>query len=351
MSKKVYIIGYALDAVLTAVEYSSNGSEVVFLPTAKVASPLDEYGDLVSYRFKQELDCLLPGLLNYTEYANPRFLYLPYDKVSITNRSNGVIQYPLSKKSFCDDAEWKACVDAFADTRIQSILNDKTNAPSKVVTAMKSVMPEAFAETFCKAMQTTRWRGTQLSHLTMYGFENEFSLSQLGNDSYNEYFYKPDRSYYEISAALMNIFNISVMPMIDGKTVKKYITSRDIDGDVVVMDNRIDQYLDYIAGRLDRTRMWCVEEKVPPEIRYSRDGFYYTPLNSCWGVSMFGDKCKRFMAEPVTTLYDNFISEIPSTTSNIKMLNQYASLISLYGDKTHSKSFDIMMHVDTLLRA
>lgn len=332
MREKVYIIGYTMDAIMEAVSVASQGNEVEFLATADVGKPLDDYGDLISSRYKEVLDALLPGMLEYKQYANPRFFYIPYDRVAIKNTTNGVIQFPLSKKSFCDDAEWQACVEAFNKPEIQDVLSNKANAPSKLVTAMKSHMPAAFAETFCKAMQTTRWRGTQLSHLAMHGFDYEFPLTELANDKYNEYYYRPNHTYHEICAALTNIFCITVTP-IDQATAKKYITDRNVDGKVIIMDNRIDQYLDYIAGKFDRTRMWCVPEKLPQEIRYSRDGLYYTPLNSCWAVSSFDGECKKFMAEPVTTLYDEFVSEIPSTKTNIKLYNQYCDLVAHYGKK------------------
>jgi hypothetical protein len=346
MREKVYIIGYTLDAVMEAVSVASQGYEVEFLATAEVGKPLDDYGDLVSARFKEVLDALLPGMLEYRQYANPRFFYIPYERVAIKNTTNGVIQFPLSRKSFCDDAEWQACVDAFGKPAVQDVLANKANAPSKLVTAMKSAMPAAFADTFCKAMQTTRWRGTQLSHLTMYGFDYEFPLTELANESYNEYYYRPNHTFHEICAALTNIFGITVIP-VDRDTARKYITDRNVDGRVIVMDNRIDQYLDYIAGKFDRTRMWCVPEKLPQEIRYSRDGLYYTPLNSCWAVSSFDGECRKFMAEPVETLYDTFISEIPSTKTNIKLHSQYCALVERYGDK----KLDLGQRAETLIKA
>ena len=61
-------------------------------------------------------------------------------------------------------------------------MENKTHAPSKLVTTLKNLMPQKFVDTFCKAMQSTRWRGIQLSHLAMYGFEYEFPLAELGND-------------------------------------------------------------------------------------------------------------------------------------------------------------------------
>lgn len=353
MSDKVYIIGYTMDAVMEAVSLATQGNDVELLATAgpKVAQPLDDYGDLISSRYKAVLETLMHGLieageLTFREYPNPRFFYMPFDKVAIKNTTNGVIQYPLSKKSFCDDAEWKECVEAFKKPEIQAVVMDKTNPPSKLVSVFKATMPQKFADTFCKAMQTTRWRGTQLSHLTMHGFDYEFPLEELCNDSYNEYYYRPNRTYHEICAALTNIFNITVTP-ITRETARKYITDRTIPGKVIVMDNRVDQYLDYIAGKFDRTRMWCVKEKMPPEIRYAREGIYYTPLNSCWAVTTFDGECRKFMAEPVNTLYDTFVSEIPSTKTNIKLHSQYCDLISHYGDKV----LDLRQRVESLIKA
>lgn len=346
MMDKVYIIGYTIDAMVEAVSQATQGKEVTFLATAGVGEQLDGYGDLVSGRSKDVLDTLLPGMLEYTRYDNPRFFWMPYDRVAIKNTQNGVIQYPLSRKSFCDDAEWKACADAFSDNKVQDVVNDKSAAPSKLVSALKAAMPQAFADTFCKAMQSTRWRGTQLSHLTMYGFEYEFPLGELGNESYNEYYYRPNHTFHEICAALSNVFAITVTP-VDLNRAREYIVNRDVDGRVIIMDNRVDQLLDYVAGRFDRTRMWCVKEKVPPEIRYGRDGLYYTPLNTCWAVSVFGGKCLKFMSEPVTTLYDTFVSEIPSTRNNIRLHNQYCELVQRYGDKR----LDLGQRVETLVKS
>lgn len=332
MSDKVYVIGYTLDAMLEAASLASQGNEVEFLATAHVGNPLDDFNDLVSESCKDILDALLPGLLKYSEYVNPRYLYIPYDRVAVKNTTNGVIQFPLSRKSFADGDEWKAAVEGYASPEIQKIVNDKANAPSRLVTVMKDHMPEDFVDTFCKAMQNTRWRGTQLSHLTMYGFDYEFPMNNLGNESYTECYYRPDHTFHEICAAISNIFNILVRP-VDGDTARKYIIDRNVPGKVVVMDNRVDQYLDYVAGRFDRTRMWCETDSMPPELRYAPEGFYYTPLNSVWGVSTVGGVCRKFMAEPVTTLYDTFVSEIPSTKVNVKMHNEYCDLVRHYGDK------------------
>ena len=39
------------------------------------------------------------------------------------------------------------------------------------------------------------------------------------------------------------------------------------------------------------------------------------------------------MSEVVDTLYDNDITEIPSTKTNIKMYDTYVNLIKQFGDK------------------
>ena len=344
---RVYIIGYTIDAVMEAVSIASRGDrEVVLLATAEVGKTLDDYGDLVSESYKEVLDTVLPGMLEFTQYSNPRFFYIPYSKVAIKNSTNGVIQYPLSRKSFNDEVEWKECVEKFASPDIQKVIADPANAPSKLITALKNNMPAPFVNTFCKALQATRWRGIQLSHLSMNAFTYEFPFTELGNENFNEFYYRPNHTYHEICAALTNIFNITVEP-VDQETARKYIVNRDIDGEVVIMDNRVDQYLDYVAGRFDRVRMWGVNEKVPPELRYSRDGLYYTPMNACWAVTIFEGKCKKFMAEEMTTLYDEFTSEIPSTKTNLKLHNQYCDLVTHYGNKR----LDLGQRVLTLVKA
>ena len=333
MKQQVTIIGYSLDAILEAVRLATGSdSEVTLLGTATPGDPLDTYGDCISSRYSEVISELMGRSVTFEEYVNPRHLYLPFDSVKIANHRNGVIQFPLSRKSFDDDAEWVECVKGIGDVTVESCMADLSLPPTKVITAMKNAMPQKFIDTFIKAMGITRWRGVQLSKLSMQGFKYEFPLEFLGKEDYNEYFCRPKMSFRDICAKIMKRFGIKYQK-ISLQQAGEIIKNNHYPGHTVIMDNRVDQFVDYIGGRFERQRFSVINMKVPPELEFAGDGLFYTPMSSCWAVSIFNGKAKRFMSEVVETLYGEDITEIPSTKTNIKMYDTYVNLIKQFGDK------------------
>jgi hypothetical protein len=333
MKQRVTIIGYSLDAILEAVRLATSAeSEVVLLGTATPGDPLDTYGDCISSRYADVISELMGGGVTFEEYVNPRHLYIPFDNVKIANRRNGVIQFPLSKKSFDDVGEWYECVEGIADKTVTACMTDLALPPTKVITAMKTAMPPKFVDTFIKAMGVTRWRGVQLSKLSMQGFKYEFPLEYLAKEDYNEYFCHPKASYHDICAKIMQRFGIGYRK-ITLKEAGEIIKDNQYPGHTIIMDNRVDQFVDYIGGRFERQRFSAINMNVPPELEFAGDGLFYTPFSSCWAVSVFNGKAKRFMSEVVETLYGEDITEIPSTKANIKMYDTYVNLIKQFGNK------------------
>jgi hypothetical protein len=333
MRQQITIIGYSLDAILEAVRRSTTpGAEVTLLATSVLGDPLDTYGDCISSRYADVISELLGGSVSYEEYVNPRYLYLPFDSVKITNRRNGVIQFPLSKKSFDDANEWAECVEGMKDPEINKCMADLSLPPTKIVTAMKAAMPSKFLDTFVKAMGITRWRGVQVSKMSMQGYKYEFTLEYIGKDDYNEYFCKPNISYRELCNRILKRFGIGCR-RITLKEAGEIIKNNQYPGHTIIMDNRVDQFVDYVGGRFERQRFSVIKMKVPPELEFAGDGLFYTPLSTCWAVSVFNGKAKRFMSEVVETLYDEDLTEIPSTKTNIKMYDTYMNLIRQFGDK------------------
>ena len=333
MRQQITIIGYSLDAILEAVRRSTTpGAEVTLLATSVLGDPLDTYGDCISSRYADVISELLGGSVSYEEYVNPRYLYLPFDSVKITNRRNGVIQFPLSKKSFDDANEWAECVEGMKEPEINKCMADLSLPPTKIVTAMKAAMPSKFLDTFVKAMSITRWRGVQVSKMSMQGYKYEFPLEYIGKDDYNEYFCKPNISYRELCNRILKRFGIGCR-RITLQEAGEIIKNNQYPGHTIIMDNRVDQFVDYVGGRFDRQRFSVIKMKVPPELEFAGDGLFYTPLSTCWAVSVFNGKAKRFMSEVVETLYDEGLTEIPSTKTNIKMYDTYMNLIRQFGDK------------------
>lgn len=333
MRQQITIIGYSLDAILEAVRRSTApGAEVTLLATSVLGDPLDTYGDCISSRYADVISELLGGSVSFEEYVNPRYLYLPFDGVKIANRRNGVIQFPLSKKSFDDANEWTECVEGMKDPEINKCMADLSLPPTKIVTAMKAAMPSKFLDTFAKAMGITRWRGVQVSKMSMQGYKYEFPLEYIGKDDYNEYFCKPNISYRELCNRILKRFGIGCR-RITLQEAGEIIKNNQYPGHTIIMDNRVDQFVDYVGGRFERQRFSVIKMKVPPELEFAGDGLFYTPLSTCWAVSVFNGKAKRFMSEVVETLYDEGLTEIPSTKTNIKMYDTYMNLIRQFGDK------------------
>ena len=252
--------------------------------------------------------------------------------MKIANRHNGVIQFPLSKKSFDDANEWAECVEGMKDPEINRYMTDLSLPPTKIVTAMKAAMPPKFLDTFIKAMGITRWRGVQVSKMSMQGYKYEFPLEFIAKEDYNEYFCRPNITYRALCARILKRFNIASR-RINLHEAGEIIKNNQYPGHTVIMDNRVDQFVDYVGGRFERQRFTVVRMKIPPELEFAGDGLFYTPLSTCWAVSIFNGKAKRFMSDVVETLYDEDITEIPSTKANIKMYDTYVNLIRRLGDK------------------
>lgn len=346
MSNDTYIIGYSLDSVLEAVRRKINGENVRFLATAKLGEPLDTYRDMISAQTVETIEAISPIKLGFDKYHNPRHIYIPFDKVSLKNSKNGVITFPLNRHSFEDEEEWKEACDAFKQESIMKLYLDKGNTPSKLITAMKTGMPKKFVDTFGKALSMTRWRGINVSKLTMIGYSYEYSFSVLDKE-YTETFYKPNKNFEYICSALLDAMDIEVTP-IDGKVCKKIILDKGFIDTLVVMDNRIDSYMDYICGMFDRVKMDVELVKIPSAISTSGDGIFYTPLvDDFWGVNVIGDEAYKISTSHVSTIYNDFISELPLTRTNAKMYNTYANMIKFYGS---NKTLDINQRVVTMIK-
>jgi hypothetical protein len=224
------------------------------------------------------------------------------------------------------------CVEGMKDPEINKCMADLSLPPTKIVTAMKAAMPSKFLDTFVKAMGITRWRGVQVSKMSMQGYKYEFPLEYIGKEDYNEYFCKPNISYREICNRILKRFGIGCR-RITLQEAGEIIKNNQYPGHTIIMDNRVDQFVDYVGGRFERQRFSVIKMKVPPELEFAGDGLFYTPLSTCWAVSVFNGKARRFMSEVVETLYDEGLTEIPSTKANIKMYDTYVNLIRQFGDK------------------
>ncbi|MCQ2123262.1 MAG: hypothetical protein MJZ25_03675 [Fibrobacter sp.] len=344
MSENITIIGYSVDAVVEAVRQKINGNDVTFRSSGVLGEPLDVFHDMVSGRTADMIETLLP-VVEFTEYHNPRHMYIPYEKVKISNSSNGVIQFPMNKNTFEKESEWEAVCNAFNGKEVSECFENKVNSPSKLLSVMKNAMPSEFVDTFIKPIGITRWRGIQLSHITMHGFTYECPFDHLGED-YSETYCRPNMTYNALCNLFLDTYDIPNSP-IEPDEITSLIMNKDFTDNLVVMDNRIDAYMKYMGGRFDRVQMTSEQVKMPVQLAMAREGIYYTPYSDFWGIVIVGNDAYKMSAKLVYTLFDNFISEIPLTRTNVKMYSQYESLIKYYGA---NKTLDIRQRVETMIK-
>lgn len=323
-----YVIGYSFDAVIDACILAVEGHRVTFVQTGPLAGPMDEFHDMVMSGYADVLSRFLPGM-EYKYVKNPRHMYLPYSKVSVANTQNGIFRLPFSLATFSkEDGERFSA--AFQHEDIQKAYNDKSGTPSLLLTAMRKRMPKDFVETFLRPMQLTRWKGIQLSALTMYGYLYEMPLSHF-SENYDEVYAKPVLPYCEIAEQMLSRCGIQVehMRLCD---VGKFIKTKDSSRTVYLRDNRVDQIFDYVCGQFDRVSMSCSAAMCPSLLSIAKDGIYYTPLHEYWALMIDGDKCYKYETEPVATLYTEDITEIPLTRTNVKVYDEYRKIVGRYGD-------------------
>lgn len=340
--QKTYVIGYSLDAVINACILAVEGKDVTFVRTGVLAEPMDSYHDMVTTNYAAVLEQFLPGL-EYKYYRNPRHMYLPFSKVSVTNRDNGIFRLPFSKCTFTPE-EGKKFAEAMQHPDIQKAYGDKSGTPSMLISAMRKNMPQEFVDTFIRPMQLTRWRGIPLSSLTMYGYLYEMPLEHFG-EKFDEAFARPNIPFEEIASQMLARCAIDQMEM-RPEAVGAFVKMKDDSREVYIMDNRVDQFFDYVCGQFDRIKMTCTQTACPKLLALAKDGIYYTPLHEYWGLMIDGDCCYKYESELVQTLYGTGITEIPLTRTNAKTYDEYRKIVSRYGKIT----LDLGQRTLTLVR-
>lgn len=340
----ITIVGYSVDSVIEAVCQASSHDKVTFIASGELGAPMDLFHDVISERYAEMIEVFLGGEFEYDTIHDPRHMYIPYDKVSITNKTNGIIQLPLNKNSFVED-EWNEICTAYTtDKNIVDCFTNKSLSPSKFLSSLKSGMPKNFVDTFGKLLGVTRWRGIQLSHLTMNGYCYEYSFDHLTED-YHEVYCRPKMSYNAICKLLIDKYGINLVQG-DDDSIREVIFQKNYPGEVVIMDNRVDQYMNYMGGRFDRECMKISPINLPMQLVGASNGLYLTPLNDFWGVLVDDDNAYKLSSELVHTLFDKSISEIPVTRNNVKTYKQYCDILALYG----KKRLDLAQRIETLVK-
>lgn len=341
----IHFIGYTLDSVVESARAKINnpGENVILHVNGVLGEPLDRYHDLVSEKYAVALSAMCPGI-EFSMYKNPRYLFIPYKLVKVANRENGVFHFPLSRASFCDQAEYEEIAEAYRKANLDDVIADNSTTPSKLISDVVAALPDKFGATFKRALTNVRWRGLQISKMAMHGYRYEYPLDKLVTDN-DEYYCRPMITYREICELLAKRYGVEIEYNTSSE-VSDMIADRSYSN-LTVMDNRIDMYMGYMCGRFDRAVIKTAEVKIPAQIKFGSDGLYYTPLAKCWGVMVFDEHAYRLDSEMYTGLHDIPISELPSTRGNMKMYDTYQTTIKLYG---HGKSVDLGQRIETMVK-
>ena len=133
----------------------------------------------------------------------------------------------------------------------------------------------------------------------------------------------------------------------DARDIAGYI--RDcprIKDECIIMDNRIDQYLDYMCGVFDREIERAEPAEPIRELAFADGYFARTPTMDCWAAAAIGGISRRYTSERPDTLGDGPVSVLPLTRNNIKVYSDYADQVRLYGGKT----LDLCQKIRTLVK-
>lgn len=325
----VYVIGYSLDAVLLARELAVKGKKVTFLQTGKLGYPLDEIKDFISYEDMLRIKAMYINI-PFKKMTNSTYSFIPYNQVKFVNNQNGLISWPLNRSSFDSADEWEqmevciANVDSFRDT-----LDKATN----YINIYKNFFPKWLYDTIIKHIGINKWGGFRQSKFSRDGLAREIDLSCLDESSTGTV-YAPTNGYNDLCNNALNHDNIKV-DTIALRSIRKFMSNRFPNSDVILMDNRVDEIFGYLYGAFDRVK-WTVEETEEQNLEEFIDvgnGIVFTPTKDYWCISNDHGKVTKVSTTLVDDLNTQAISQICFTSANKKMYSEYKKLVKLHSGK------------------
>lgn len=345
--RRIVIIGYSVDAFVKAAELAAqDGVSVEIMVNGEPGAPLDNLADLVSAEDSTDLG-RIAGDISFTSYFNPEAMYIPYGLLQFSTNKNGLMGWPVSSYDFSDMRKWNEL--SAAAVKLPGCGDfGLTEPPSKLLTAYRERLPKWFFDSVVKPMSVTRWRGIAPADLVMSGFSQDCRLDGIakGYIRKNTEWMRPSVSYKDICGRIAGRAGVKVS-RVSARDIAAYIRACPrIKDECVIMDNRIDQYMDYMCGVFDR-EIERSEPMVPlRELTFADGYFARTPTMDCWAISSIGGISRRYTAVSPDTLGDGPVSELPLTRNNIKVYADYEEQVKLYG----GKSLDLCQRLHTLIK-
>lgn len=323
------IIGYTLDAVIYARELAEAGNKVVFINTGTLGYPLDNIRDYITYNTVQKIKSFDP-IIQFTKIVSNTYVFFPYGQLEFVNSHNGLISFPLNKKSFESAEEWEQIESCISQMdKFKQKLENATN----YINIYKKFFPKWLYDSMIKYIGVNKWGGLKQAKFTKETLTKEINLTHL-NEYGNGNIYKPDISYKSVCEKLLNNKNIKITE-IPVEKLRNFVVSRQKDTDVVFMDNRIDYLCNYSYGRFERISISSEfsKESNLEEFIDINDGIVLTPMKDYWCITNeFGNICKIKTQYKTDFKISEMTQHVP-TAINKKIYNEYKKLLHLYSGK------------------
>lgn len=324
-----YIIGYSLDAVILARELAVKGKKVTFLQTGKLGYPLDEIKDYISYEDMLRIKAIHVNT-PFKKLVNSTYAFIPYEQVKFVNSRNGLMSWPLNRSSIDSAEEWEqieGCINGI------SAFRDKLDKATNYINIYKNFFPKWLYDTIIKHVGISKWGNFRQSKFSHEGLAREINLSCLDDNS-TGVVYAPVDGYKSLCDDALNHDNITVSS-IKLSQVRRLLSKRFPQSDVILMDNRVDEIFGYLYGAFDRVK-WVVEESVEQNLEEFIDvgnGVVFTPTKDYWCISNDHGHITRIKTELIDELNTSAISQICFTSINKKMYSEYKKLVKLHSGK------------------
>ena len=325
---ETFIIGYSVDAALYARELAEADNKIVFLKTGKLGYPLDDFRDCLTENSANKLKFFIPEL-EFKRHVNYSYTFLPYNQLEFVNTHNGLVSYPLNKKSFeCaeESEQMEACALNLEKLKL------KLEHSNNYINIYKKFFPKWLYDSLVKHIAINKWGGCKQSKFTKEALYKEVNLNFLNNPT-SGILFQPVMTFEDICKSLLKHENIKIMDASVDK-LKKFILERNKSADIILMDNRVDYICGYAQGKFERVKLRIEnsQEKFHEELFEINEGIVFTPLRDYWCIlNNYGDVRKIFSEEIKESTKE--LSLITPSIINKKMYEDYKYLLNLYSGK------------------
>lgn len=329
-NKLTYILGYSIDACLYARSLANKDMKVVFVKTGTIGYPYDYIGDYITESDVTKINKYLPNPIPVEMLVNSRYVFLAYDELKFINSKNGLISYPLNKLSFESPEELDEVVDCAKGI---DIFMEKMENSSNYINMYKSFFPKWLYDSIIKFMGVNKWGGLRQSKLTRKALLKELDLSLI-NGFGTGVVYRPSITYEELCMELLNSVNITIENGVLSD-MPKVIKSRFNNADVIFMDNRVDSFIGYHHGPLDRIDVVSetTSEQGLEEFIDVDDGIVLTPKKPYWCATNKLGVIQKISSTLVDITIDKKPTVLCPTINNVKLISDYDDLLKLYSGK------------------